>query len=301
MTFLILLQALFATSFPLGKYLLSFASPLFVSGIRMLAAGSILLIYQFFLPQGELRFKKNHLWIFLQIIVLGMFLTYGLRLHALRELPVWKTSFFYNLSPFLSALYAYVLFGEKLSKKQWTGLAIGLSGMMPILISKSPAEATLWEIFYVSKYELFLILSVSFHCYSWILIQKLVRNKNYQPAMVNGIAMACGGLLSLVVSYIHEGAVSISDPVAFISGLSATVCIGNILCHNLYATLLKTYSATFMSFTSFLGPLFAALYGWTFFNETISWHFYVSAVVVFVGLYVFYQDELRKQRIERAV
>ena len=301
MTFLILLQALFATSFPLGKYLLGFAAPLFVSGARMLIAGSILLIYQYFLPQGELKLKKEHALIFLQIIVLGMFLTYGFRLYALRELPVWKTSFFYNLSPFLSALYAYLLFGEKLSTKQWIGLAIGLTGIIPILLSKSPAEASLTEIFHVSQYEFFLILSVSLHCYSWILIQKLVRNKNYQPAFVNGVAMACGGLLSLVVSYFNDGAVSISDPRAFIAGLSATVFIGNILCHNLYASLLKTYSATFMSFTSFLGPLFAALYGWTFFNETISWHFYISAVVVFTGLYIFYQDELRKQKIAKLI
>jgi drug/metabolite transporter (DMT)-like permease len=298
MTFLILLQALFATSFPLGKYLLTFASPFFISGIRMLVSGSILLMYQYFLPQAEFKLKKEHAWIFAQIIVLGMFLTYGLRLYALRVLPVWKTSFFYNLSPFLSALYAYILFGEKLSKKQWIGLAIGLVGMMPILISSSPAEASLREVFNISQYELFLILSVSFHCYSWVLIQKLVRNKNYQPAMVNGVAMACGGLLSLIASYLNEGPVSISDPKAFITGLSATVFIGNILCHNMYATLLKKYSATFMSFTSFLGPLFAALYGWTFFSETITWHFYTAAVVVFTGLYIFYQDELRKQKVD---
>ncbi len=297
MTFLVLLQALFATSFPLGKYLLSFAPPLFVSGVRMVAAGSILLAYQLFLPQGELKPKWQHIWIFAQIIVLGMFLTYGFRLYALNVLPVWKTSFFYNLSPFLSALYAYLLFGEKLSKKQWIGLGIGLIGIIPILLSKSPAEATLKEVFAISQYELCLILSVSLHCYSWILIQKLVRNHQYQPAMVNGIAMASGGLLSLIVSYLTEGLVSISNPVAFLTGLSATVFVGNILCHNLYASLLKTYSATFMSFTSFLGPLFAALYGWAFFNEHISWHFYVSAVVVFTGLYIFYQDELKKQRV----
>jgi drug/metabolite transporter (DMT)-like permease len=295
MTFIILLQALFATSFPMGKYLLGFVSPLFLSGTRMLIAGTILLIYQYLLPSAEFRFKKKHFWIFAQIVVLGMYATYGLRLYALEVLPVWKTAFFYNLSPFLSAIYAYFLFGEKLSQKQWFGLAVGLIGMMPILIAKSPAEASLTEIFYISKYELFLILSVTLHCYSWVLIQKLVRNKNYQPSMVNGIAMTCGGLLSLMSSYVNEGAVNITNPPAFFSGLIVMVFVSNILCHNLYAGLLKKYSATFMSFTSFLSPLFAALYGWAFFHETMSWHFYTSAVIVFLGLYIFYQDELRKQ------
>jgi len=295
MTFIILLQALFATSFPLGKYLLTFASPLFLSGSRMFISGALMLLYQFFVPSAEFKFKKKHFFIFAQIVVFGMYMTYGLRLYALKVLPVWKTSFFYNFSPFLSALYAYLLFGEKLSSKQWVGLSVGLLGMIPMLMSRTPAEATLGEFFCISQYELFLLISVSLHCYSWILIQKLVRNKNYQPAMVNGIAMTSGGMLSLMTSYVNEGAAAVGNVQLFATGLIVMVFVSNILCHNLYAGLLKTYSATFMSFTSFLSPLFAALYGWAFFQEKITWHFYISAIIVFIGLYVFYQDELKKQ------
>lgn len=295
MTFIILLQALFATSFPMGKYLLTFASPLFLSGIRMLIAGGILLIYQYFLPRAEFKIKRKHFWIFAQIIVLGMYATYGLRLYALEVLPIWKVSFFYNLSPFLSALYAYLLFKERLSVKQWIGLSIGFIGMMPMLLSRSPQEATLGEFFYISIYELFLIISVSLHCYSWLLIQKLVRHKNYDTSIVNGICMASGGLLSLITSYLIEGPAPVYDPASFCKGIIVTIFISNILCHNIYASLLKKYSATFMSFTSFLSPLFAALYGWAFFQETISWHFYLSIGIVLLGLYVFYQDELKNK------
>jgi drug/metabolite transporter (DMT)-like permease len=295
MTFIILLQALFATSFPMGKYLLTFASPLFLSGIRMLIAGGILLIYQYFLPRAEFKIKRKHFWIFAQIIVLGMYTTYGLRLYALEVLPIWKVSFFYNLSPFLSALYAYLLFKERLSVKQWIGLSIGFIGMMPMLLSRSPQEATLGEFFYISIYELFLIISVSLHCYSWLLIQKLVRHKNYDTSIVNGICMASGGLLSLITSYLIEGPAPVYNPAAFCKGIIFMIFVSNILCHNIYAGLLKKYSATFMSFTSFLSPLFAALYGWAFFQETISWHFYLSIGIVLLGLYVFYQDELKNK------
>jgi drug/metabolite transporter (DMT)-like permease len=295
MTFIILLQALFATSFPMGKYLLSFTTPLFLSGARMIIAGGILLIYQYCLPTAEFNIKRKHFWIFAQIIVLGMYATYGLRLYALEVLPIWKVSFFYNLSPFLSALYAYFLFNERLSVKQWLGLTIGLVGMMPMLVSRSPEEASLAEFFYISIYELFLIISVSLHCYSWLLIQKLVRHKKYDTSIVNGICMAAGGLLSLITSYAIEGPIQISDPSAFCKGLVIMIFVSNILCHNIYAGLLKKYSATFMSFTSFLSPLFAALYGWAFFQETITWHFYLSISIVLVGLYVFYKDELKNK------
>lgn len=295
MTFIIALQALFATSFPMGKYLLQFAPPFFLSGARMFIAGGILLIYQYFLPSRQFKVKSKHWLIFAQIIVLGMYVTYALRLYALDVLPVWKVSFFYNLSPFLSAFYAYFLFRERLSVKQWIGLSIGLLGMMPTLISKSPSEATLNEFFYVSTYELFLFVSVSLHCYSWLLIQKLVHHKNYDTSIVNGVCMASAGFLSLITSYTVEGPAPVYDPATFCKGLFFMVFVSNILCHNIYAGLLRKYSATFMSFTSFLSPLFAALYGWAFFQETITWHFYTSVIIVLIGLYLFYQDELKNK------
>jgi drug/metabolite transporter (DMT)-like permease len=107
--------------------------------------------------------------------------------------------------------------------------------------------------------------------------------------------MANGGLLSLIASYFIEGPAAVYDPVSFCKGMTFMIFISNILCHNIYANLLKKYSATFMSFTSFLSPLFAALYGWAFFQETISWHFYLSILIVLVGLYIFYQDELKNK------
>jgi drug/metabolite transporter (DMT)-like permease len=295
MTFIILLQALFATSFPMGKYLMSFVTPLFLSGTRMLIAGTILLIYEYCTSSASFHFKKKDMWLFTQITVLGMYITYALRLYALDVLPVWKVSFFYNFSPFLTALYAYLLFNQRLLFKQWIGLLVGLIGMFPILLSTSPAEATMGEFLYISQYELFLMISVSLHCYSWILIQKLVRYKNYQTSVVNGVCMAAGGLISLITSFVIEGTPQVSNPVAFTKGLMITIFISNIVCHNIYAGLLKKYSATFMSFTSFLSPLFAALYGWAFFGEKITWHFYLSIVIVLLGLYIFYQDELKNK------
>ncbi len=293
MTFIILLQALFATSFPIGKYLMNFASPLFLSGTRMLLAGTILMTYEYYRSHVAFKLQRKHLWTFFQITFFGMYATYALRLYALRVLPVWKVSFFYNFSPFLTALYAYLLFNQKLSIKQWIGLSIGLIGMLPMLISSSPAEATMGEFFYISQYEIFLIISVSLHCYSWILIQKLVRYKNYKTSIVTGVCMASGGFISLVNSFALEGIPNVSDPASFCKGLLIMIFVSNILCHNIYAGLLKRYSATFMSFTSFLSPIFAAVYGWAFFQEKISWHFYVSIVIVLIGLYVFYQDELK--------
>jgi len=68
--------------------------------------------------------------------------------------------------------------------------------------------------------------------------------------------------------------------------------ISNAICYNLYGKLLKKYSATFMSFAGFTTPLFTALFDWLKFGEVASWHFYLSATIVFGGLLIFYQEEL---------
>jgi drug/metabolite transporter (DMT)-like permease len=78
--------------------------------------------------------------------------------------------------------------------------------------------------------------------------------------------------------------------------MAAIILISNIICHNIYGYLLKQYTATFIAFTGFLAPLFSALYGWAFLNERITWHFYASSFIVFIGLAIFYKEELVQQR-----
>ncbi len=296
MTLIILLHALFASSFPLGKILLSYTSPIFLTGARMTIAGTILLAYQYFWPTAQFRFKKKHIKLYAQIIILGIYITYILRFWALSYLPVGKTAFFYNFAPFFSSLYAYMLFGEKITKKQCLGLGIGFIGMIPIIILTSPIEASLGEMFFVSWPELAMFVAVALHSYSWIIIQQLVRDKSYSPMMVNGITMTAGGSLALITSFFVDGPLPVTEIGVFAGWLAIVIIVSNIICHNIYGHLLKQYTATFLSFAGFLGPIFASLYGWAFLNERITWHFFATGLIVFVGLYLFYQDELVKQK-----
>jgi len=59
----------------------------------------------------------------------------------------------------------------------------------------------------------------------------------------------------------------------------------------MYGYLLKQYSATFLSFAGFSTPLFAALFGWLFLSELVTFHFFVALGLLTVGLGIFYRDE----------
>ena len=178
-----------------------------------------------------------------------------------------------------------------------------------MLIVFAPTEDVIGSIGVFSWPEIAMILSVSSMSYGWIIIRKLVRDKNYSPAMVNGISMFAGGILALVTSFLRieftwiiptkigfEISFPVTDWGPFFGILTIVIIVSNLICHNLYAGLLKQYSPTFLSFASFLTPLFAAFYGWILLNEKISWPFIVAIIGVCIGLWLFYQDELKNMQ-----
>lgn len=299
MFLIILLYALFGSSFPLSKSLLGFVDPIFYTGIRMFIAGSSLLIYQYGYAYKHFNFNWKNKWYYAQIIFFGIYFTYILRFWGLHELSSAKTAFLFNMMPFFSAFYSYFAFKEKLTRHQWLGLTIGFIGFVPILISTSTTEQKWRELFFISRPELAVLAAVACQSYSWIIMRRLIREKSYAPTMINGMTMTIGGILALLTSYIYEDPQIVADPGAFLSLLALVILISNIICHNLYAYLLSKYTATFLAFAGFLGPLFSAFYGWIFLSETITWHFYISSIIVFIGLYLFYKDELTTIGIEK--
>ncbi len=300
MILIIVLYALFGSSFVLGKYLLSYTTPLFLTGVRMTIGGLILLSYLFFYAHEHFKFKRKHLFWYIQMIFFGIYITYTLRFWALNYMPAAKTNFIYNLSPFLSAIFSYIVFNEKLSPKKWAGLGIGFLGLIPVLLSSSNPEKAIGEISFLSWPEIAVIISVATHTYSWIIMRKLVKEKSYSPMMVNGVSMTFGGLLALITSFFIDGFAPIKAGYVsyFFVILGLIILLSNIICYNLYGLLLKRYTATFLSFSGFLSPLFTALYAWILIGEVVTWHFYVSCIVVFIGLYLFYQEELHESAVE---
>jgi drug/metabolite transporter (DMT)-like permease len=189
MFLIILLYALFGTSFPISKTLLGFTDPIFLTGIRMFIAGSLLLIYQYCYAHHHFMFRWRNAWLYLQVVLFGIYLTYILRFQGLAVLTSAKTAFLFNMMPFFSAFYSYIFFREKLTKQQWAGLIIGFLGFIPILISSSGPEKRLGELFFISKAELAVLAAVACQSYSWIIMRRLIREKSYAPSMINGMTM----------------------------------------------------------------------------------------------------------------
>lgn len=262
----------------------------------MLFAGSLLTGYSFFIQKNKFSFSKA---VWMKLFLLAFFAIYVTNVcefWGLQYLTSFKTCFIYSLSPFLSVLFSYLLFSEKLSLKQWSGLLVGFIGFLPILLSQSLQEEELGGLLFLSWPELAVIGAVVCSVYGWILLKQLVSEEHdLNPVAVNGISMLIGGGLALFHSAFAENwqPIPTTNIETFIECSLLLVLISNLICYNLYGYLLKRYSATFMSFAGFTTPLFTALFGWLFLGETITWPFYLSLVIVFSGLFIFHQEELK--------
>lgn len=295
---IIAVQALFGSSIPISKKLLSFAPPIWLTGIRMTIAGSLLMIFTM-LWQRKSAGMQAKLWLYYaQIIVIGVYLRYILRYWGLMHMPAIKMGFLVNSTPFVAAYFSYIFFNERLTKKQWAGLTIGTIGYMPILLTRSFSEQQFGELFFISWPELAIFAAVIAQVYFLTISRRLLRDHNHSASLTNGIRMLGGGILALITAFMVEP-FQITHVDQFIGWLVVLIIISNLISHNFLVYLLKYYSITFVSFTDFLSPLFTGAYSWYFLNETVTWHYFLGALIIIFGLYLFYQDELAVRPVKQ--
>lgn len=290
-----LLYLLFASTFTLGKAVLAYISPILFIGIRMVAGGSILLAYQYFFNRSKWHFDWKDSGSFFHIALFLIYISFLGEFWAMQYVSASKACLLFNMSPFITALFSYYMLSERLTKKQWIGLAIGFLGFLPILVDQTAGEQVTRHFGFLSTPELLLIMAVTSASYGWMVMRYLVIERDYSSIMVNGTGMLVGGFMALITSFFLEGVPHINqEQVPIIASYTlALILVANIICFNLYGVLLRRYSATFLSFAGFTTPLFAALLDLIFFSQPITMGFVATIAFVFIGLWLFYNDEFR--------
>lgn len=298
MFYVLLLYALFASVFTIAKTALGVSQPFFLVGSRMLIAGLLLVGYQGLVKKEQFSYDRTTWLRILLLAVLSIYLTNVLEFWGLTYLTSFKACFIYSLSPFLSALFCYFLFNEKMNAKKWLGFVIGFAGFIPVLLTHSSAEEGAGQLFFFSWPELAVVGATVGSVYGWILLKQLVNEHNLPPLSANGFSMVIGGLIALF----HSLCVETWDPIPvtnfpiYLECTLALILISNMVCYNLYGYLLKRYSAPFLSFAGLTTFLFASLFGWLFLGEVVTWPFFVGFPIVCVGLVIFNRGELAEKK-----
>jgi drug/metabolite transporter (DMT)-like permease len=293
-----LLYAMFASVFIVCKIALDYTEPLFLVGSRMLVAGILIVSYQYFFHRNTESVQKINKKIVGKLICLGFFniyLTNACEVWGLQYLTSAKTCFIYSLSPFASALFSFFLFSEKMSSRKWIGLTLGFIGFLPVMLNKTTSEEMTGSFWIFSWAELAVFIAAISSVYGWIILKQLVKEEGISFMQANGLSMLIGGSMALAHSSLTENwdPIPVNQYIPFIECSLFLIIISNFICYNLYGYLLKSFTATFMSFAGFITPLFTALFGWIIFGDTLTWPFLLSMGIVFLSLLSFYQEELK--------
>lgn len=295
MVLVVVLHSLLGFTITLSKIILAHASPIFLVSARMMIAGVVLLSLSARKHWNKFIPEKVDWVLIAQFTLFGIMIPHISRTWALQHVSTVKTALIYNLAPFFSAIFAYFLFREKLTRLKVLGLAIGFAGTLPILINGNMQNASFNCIGCFSIPDFFIMLAVASLSYSFFIMQQLVRHRNCPPFIANGLSMLAGGFIAFNASYITEPVWIRGTLTTFVLLLILNILVSNIICANLQAWLLKKHSSTFIAFSSFLSPIFAAIYSALLLNEGFSMHFLISFVLVLVGLTLYFYDELVKK------
>jgi len=288
------LYALLASTFSIGKILVHLLPPIFLIAMRMIIAGTLLSLAWLVFDRKN-TVKSSDWWLFGVVTLFHILLPFTSEYIALQYISPSTACLMYNLSPFFSAIFSYFVFNEVMTQKKWIGFAIGIAGILFYLHSQCCLDL------HASWANALMLVSVVTSCLGWIFVRLLVKNKGYSTLLVNGLSMFVGGFIALPISRLFEGFVSVNSILVpnVLSLLALIILIANILFYNLYSYLLKKYTATFLSFAGFVTPLFAAAFEWYFFGTIISYEFFLTVCIVGLGIFLFYQEELKQGYIAR--
>lgn len=289
MIMILILNFVLAVTFLIAKSAASYAQPLFFVASRMLASGVVMLVIEELRNKGTSQLfttRRGALKILLFLTIFHGYLSPLLSSVMIPHLTSTKSNLLWALSPFVTAILAYLLYKERLGLNKVAGIVVAFAGLLPSVVL-SDNIATLPGGSYIPEAVAFLGTVAA--SYAWFVFKNVMKEGS-SPMLINGFTMALGGTGLMITSYFYESwpttTLFTSWPM-FLGLLAAMSVFSNGVYCNLQGYLLNRYSLTFITLCGFMAPLFGAVLGWYFLSEAINWTFYVAVASVAGGLYLF--------------
>lgn len=255
-----------------------FAEPFTFMGLRMLLVVSILLII---IAITRAPWPRN-------AATVGHIAVAGLLVHATylcgvlfaiqMQLPLGFVALIAGLQPILTAVFANIFLSEKLNARQWFGMALGLSGVVMVVLSKyslgaalgtSPG-ASIWPALGAATIGL---LGITFGT----LYQKhFCANMDLRTGGV--IQYSATGLMLWILAFATETR-TVEWSGQFVFALFWLSIVLSISAISLLYLLIRRGAASKVASLFFLTPSVTAVMAFALFGESLSW-FAVSGLLV---------------------
>ena len=294
---ILVFYALMAGVYTFGKQVTAYASPFFLTGIRITFGGLCFLGYQFFKDRNNFLIKKE--WIpGLATYGFFVFIMDSCRMLALQHIPSSNAAIIATTAPFIAAVMCWWKFNEKITSKKIWALVVGVAGVMPLLVTHltAPHDSVLHIVLSYAG-----ILASTFGFVIAGMVAKILINQKGAPFfMVVGTVMTMGGTIGFIMSALFEewAPMPVSDWHAALPLIVYLIITHSLLAYPLYSYLSQKYPITLIAFAQLTTPFFTAILSYFFFDEPITLLFFISLAILTGALLLFYHEEKEEGLIE---
>jgi drug/metabolite transporter (DMT)-like permease len=280
---------------------LLFIQPLFMASNLIVARGGVefvppislafwrwIFVFLFLLPFTYVSLKKNYKVIIIEykklffLGAMGCGVCGAFPFLAGETTTITNMGIIYTSSPIFIIMISVFFFNEKINLIKIIGLiscligvfAIIIKGDINLLLSLNFTIGDLWMLAAAIGWALY-----SIYLFYW---------KSQLPIFQRFTLIAFFGAISLLPFYIIEEAIvqrTVFNSQFFSWVLFAAISPG-IIAFTLYTKAQKSLGASLTGFTLYIFTIYAAIYGFIFFDEKLESFHYLGTVLVFFGVYL---------------
>ncbi|MBD2099543.1 DMT family transporter [Leptolyngbya sp. FACHB-261] len=293
---------LWGTAMVVMKGVMPQTQPLFVGGMRLLPAGLILLLVAALTGREPLRGWRAWGWVALFGLVDGT-LFQGFLVEGLARTGAGLGSVLIDSQPLAVALMAFWLYGERIGRWGWLGLALGVFGISLIglpdsflrtLLSGQWTLETLPETLQFTGGEWLMLMAALSMAVGTILIRPVCRYVD--PVVATGWHMVLGSVPLFGLSTGLETEVWQHLNWHGWLGITYMALLGSAAAYGLFFYYAAQGNLTTLSSLTFLTPVFALLFGKVFLAEALTNLQWGGVGLTLISIYLVNQREILAER-----
>ena len=252
-------------------------TPFLMASIRFFIAGIVLVFYQKLRKKAVLP-QREHLHLILSLGLGNFFIGYGLTYWGMQYVNSNITSILWATLPVMIALFAHgMLKNEKINTSSIFSLVGSIIGTLFIFdlrgASFDPQVAT---------GMLIILVSIFAAAYPNVLYKR--DGANLDPVAANASAMLIGAVLLLITGSVTESWSEVELNTLTIAATAYLAIFGSAIGFTMYFWLVNRVTIVKMSYTTFLIPILASIWGWVLLGEALSSSALLGAVIIILSV-----------------
>ena len=254
-------------------------TPFMMAAARFFIAGLLLVAYQKI--RGKAIFpKRRHRKVILALGLGNFFFGYGLTYWGMQFVNSNITSILWATLPVMIAVFAHrMLENEKINA--WNLFSLGGALLGTFFIFDIQGESFDTE---TAKGMTMIMFSVLAAAYPNVLYKK--QGGSLDPVAANASAMFIGASLLLTVGIFNDPWQTMHLNALSVGATAYLAIVGSAIGFTLYFWLLNSVTVVKMSYTTFLIPILASIWGWLVLGEVLSKSSMLGAMIILIAVSV---------------